>query len=112
MNDQPIDEAGARARAIAHAEAHHADLARDRQWRVRAFDGGWLVTPTGDDLRWLTGVRWFVVLADGSIHETSSSMGPPQRVIDEWRRGGPRHPDPSSDGPAGGGTGTSSDDSP
>ncbi|MGI9613526.1 MAG: hypothetical protein ACR2QO_11485 [Acidimicrobiales bacterium] len=71
-----MNRAEATIAVAAHAAEHLSDLG-DRSWRLTAFDGGWLATPEGDDLRWRTGLACLVVLADGTIHQESSSLAPP-----------------------------------
>ena len=74
-----MNDAEARAAVDAYARSSIPELA-DRSWRLTGFDGGWLATPEGDDLRWRTGLVCLVVLPDGTIHEESSSTPPPTLV--------------------------------
>ncbi len=91
---RPLTEADARTLTLDHANRTLPDLSADREWQATSFDGGWLLIPIGDDLRWQTGVPWFIVLDDRTVHETSSSLGPPERLVEQWARGGPLNPGP------------------
>ncbi len=71
-----MNEVDAAAAAEAYARDSIPELA-DRTWRLTAYDRGWLATPEGDDLRWLTGLPCLVILRDGSVHRESSSIPPP-----------------------------------
>lgn len=71
----------------AHAAEHLPELG-DRSWRLTAFDGGWLATPEGDDLRWRTGLPCLVVVDDGTIHLESSSL-PPPALLAKYARSDP-----------------------
>ena len=78
-----IDRDTATGLAAAHGSRHLPDLG-PRTWRPTRFDGGWLMTPEGDDLRWRTGVVCLVVLDDGSVHQESSSVAP-SLLIERYR---------------------------
>ena len=71
-----MNQAEATVAVKAYAKQRLADLG-ERSWRLTGFDGGWLATPMGDDLRWRTGLPCLVVLVDGTIHQESSSLPPP-----------------------------------
>jgi hypothetical protein len=74
-----MNDSDAAAAAKAYGGDHFPELA-DRDWRTTPFDGGWLATPIGEDLRWRTGLPCLVVLADGSVHRESSSSPPPTLI--------------------------------
>jgi hypothetical protein len=92
-----IDRDTAVQLAADHGERHLPDLG-PRSWRPTRFDGGWLLTADGDDLRWRTGVACLVIQDDGTIHEESSSL-PPDLLFERYGTGpapGPTDPaDPS-----------------
>lgn len=77
-----MNDAEASAAAETFARASIPELA-DRTWRVTAFDGCWLATPEGDDLRWRTGLVSLVVLPDGTVHRESSSV-PPLTLVEKY----------------------------
>lgn len=90
-----MNETDAAAAASAYGEEHLPALG-PRTWRTTEFEGGWLATPTGDDLRWRTGLPCLVVLTDGSIHLESSSLPPPM-LISKYTTSVGEH---ETDGPA------------
>ena len=87
-----MNEADAAAAAKAYGDEHLPRLGA-RTWRMTPFNGGWLATPEGDDLRWRTGVPCLVVLVDGTVHRESSS-DPPQWVIAKYEEGDDRRRPP------------------
>ena len=70
-----LTEDAAAATAAAYADQGLPGLA-DHAWRGSRFHGGWLMYPTGDDLKGRMGYVCLVVLDDGGIIEESSSMPP------------------------------------
>lgn len=73
--DPMIDRDTALRLAADHGARHLPELGR-RTWRPTRFDGGWLLTAEGEDLRWRTGVACLVVRDDGTVHGESSSLPP------------------------------------
>lgn len=81
-----IDRTAAAALATEYGSRRLPDLG-ERSWRPTRFDGGWLLTAEGEDLRRRTGVSCLVLLDDGTMHEESSSL-PPDLLIERYGRAG------------------------